>query len=149
MDRTEALRTLRLDESADGHMVESAYWALVRRAQGRAETDLDAQTEIDQLNEAYGALAPADRQRRRLVQSGTSGGGTGFGMLDAFADWVAAEVLRTRGRWPGRNPEIAIIGGAGIVLMAIALGSGASVAATFIATGVLLAAIWSPWRKAE
>lgn len=149
MNRTEALNTLRLDESADGRTVESAYWTLVRRAQRRAETDTDAQTEIDRLNEAYGALAPADRPRRWATQAGTSGGGMGFAMLDAFADWVAAEAFRTRARWSGRNPEIAMIGGSGVVLAAVALGAGASVAVTFVAAGVLLAAIWSPWRRVE
>ena len=39
------------------------------------------------------------------------------------------------------------IGGAAIVLMVLAIGAGASLAATFIVAGVLFTAIWSPWRR--
>jgi hypothetical protein len=36
MERDEAFRTLSLHESADGQMVQTAYWSLVRRAGRRA-----------------------------------------------------------------------------------------------------------------
>lgn len=147
MDRTQALKTLRLDDSADGRTVESAYWNLVRRAQRRAETDAAAQQEIDLLNEAYGALAPDGRSAARPAPDGRAYNGSGLAILDAFADWVAAEALRTRVRWAGRNPEIAIIGGTALALMAVALAAGASVAATFVIAGLLFAAIWAPWRR--
>jgi Flp pilus assembly protein TadB len=148
MNRTDALKTLHVDPGADGHAVESAYWTLVRRAQRRAETDRSAWSEIEQLNEAYGALAPGGRRQRAQRRADTAATATGFAFLDVFADWVSAEALRTRVRWSGRNPEIALIGGAAIVLMVLALGAGASLAATFIVIGVLLAAIWAPWRRA-
>jgi len=146
MDRTQALKTLRLDDSADGRTVESAYWNLVRRAQHRAETEAEAQQEIELLNEAYGALAPASRTARSAPE-GHAYNGSGLAILDAFADWVAAEALRTRVRWAGRNPEIAVIGGTALALMAVALAAGASVAATFIIAGLLFAAVWAPWRR--
>ncbi len=146
MNRTEALQALRLDSAADGRTVESAYWNLVRQAQQRAAQDREAWAEIDQLNEAYVTLAPeARRIEARPVQA--AGPREGLAWLDAFADWVSAEALRTRARWPHRNPEVALIGGAGVVLMVLALGAGASVAATFIAIGLLCTAIWAPWRR--
>jgi len=147
MDRAQALQTLRLDGSADGRTVESAYWNLVRRAQQRAAKDWEARAEIDLLNEAYGTLAP-DARRYQPGQRQAVAAGTGLAWLDAFADWVSAEALRTRARWPRRNPEIALIGGAAIVLMVLALGAGASVAATFFAIGLVCLGIWAPWRRA-
>jgi hypothetical protein len=92
-------------------------------------------------------LAPGRRRKRAQRQPDAIAPATGFALLDAFADWVSAEALRTRVRWSGRNPEIALIGGAAIVLMVLAIGAGASLAATFIVVGVLLAAIWAPWRR--
>ncbi|HYM14200.1 MAG TPA: hypothetical protein VEZ14_01415 [Dehalococcoidia bacterium] len=149
MDRSEALKTLRLAGEADGRAVENAYWALVRRAQRRAETDRAAWTEIEQLNEAYGALAPRGSRLAIPSESGSPAGASAFAVFDAFADWLAAEALRTRLRWSGRNPEIALIGGAALVLLALALGAGASLVATFIVATLLFAAIWAPWRRVQ
>ncbi len=148
MNRAQALKTLRLDAAADGRTVESAYWNLVRRAQQHAAQDHEAHAEIELLNEAYGALSPGAR-RYAPKEAARADASSGFGPLDAFADWVSSEALRTRMRWPQRNPEIAIIGGAAVVLMVLALGAGASVAATFITIGVLCVAIWAPWRPAS
>jgi hypothetical protein len=147
MNRAEALQTLRLDGSADGRTVESAYWNLVRQAQQRAAKDREARAEIDLLNEAYGTLAPGAR-RYEASRGELRDAGTGFAWLDAFADWVSAEALRTRARWPQRNPEIALIGGAAVVLMVLAIGAGASVGVTFFAMGLLCLGIWAPWRRA-
>jgi hypothetical protein len=147
MNRTDALKTLQVDADADGHAVESAYWTLVRRAQRRADTDRNAWAEIERLNEAYGALAPGGRRKRVQRQPETAVPATGFALLDAFADWMSAEALRTRVRWSGRNPEIALIGCAALVLFALALSAGASVAATFAVLGLLIVAIWAPWRR--
>jgi len=145
MDRAQALKTLRLDGSADGRTVESQYWNLVRQAQERAGRDPDSQVEIDQLNAAYGALAPDARMRAaRPAQAAAS---SGVEWLDRFADWVSAEALRTRERWAGRNPEIALIGGGAAALMLLAIGAGASLAATFLTAGLVSVAIWSPWRR--
>ena len=147
MNRTEALKTLHVDANADGHAVESAYWTLVRRAQRRADTDRSAWTEIEQLNEAYGALSPGGRRKRTQRPAAPPAPAAGFALVDVFADWVSAEALRTRVRWSGRNPEIALIGGAALVVFALALSAGASVAATFAVLALVLAAIWSPWRR--
>jgi hypothetical protein len=149
MDRAQALKTLRLDGSADGRTVESAYWMLVRRAQRRAETDTDARREIELLNEAYGALAPAGRHPHRPASARSPGEGGAPAILDAFAGWVATEARRTRVRWSGRNPEITVIGGAALALMATALAAGASVAATLALAALLFGAIWAPWRPAR
>ncbi|MEX2246157.1 MAG: hypothetical protein WEC75_05675 [Dehalococcoidia bacterium] len=149
MDRTDAYRTLRLDPSADGQMVADAYWRLVRKAQTRR--DAAARDEIEQLNAAYGALS-TDAQRVPVPPSSEQAAtftGSGLPFLDAFADWVAAEAQRTRLRWAGRNPEIALIGGAAIVMMFAALGAGASLLLVFGSVAVILAVIWSPWRKPE
>jgi hypothetical protein len=151
MEQPQALKTLRLDATADGRTVESAYWNLVHRAQARAaEQDPAAEAEIEALNDAYGTLVPGGRvatppKQRIVVQEQ----GTGIAVIDWFVDWVSAEALRTRLRWPHRNPEIALIGGGALVLMLLALGAGASLSATFLATGIVCAAIWAPWRKPE
>lgn len=144
MDRTEAFRTLRLDQSADGHMVEAAYWSLVRRAQARAKTDPEDR-EIDRLNAAYAALAPDGRGPAQPVQQRAQG--TGIDFLDWIADWFARQALLTRERWSGRNPEIAVIGGSVLVLMVLALGEGATAAGVFLCAGIISLAIWAPWRR--
>jgi hypothetical protein len=150
MERAEAFRTLRLDATADGALVESAYWQLVRQAQQHAD-DVAAQREIDRLNQARDLLAPkgapAAPMRKTARRAESNAGDIGIAMLEAVADWVWAEALRTRMRWQGRNPEIAIVGGAAIVLMVLAIGGGASAWGTFAALGVLLTTIWAPWRR--
>ena len=148
MERTQALKTLRLDAAADGRTVESAYWNLVRRAQERAEKDPTAHEEIQSLNDAYGALAPEAHRSNERPRSQGGVASSGIPALDAFADWVSAEALRTRMRWPNRNPEIALVGGAVLVLMLVAIGAGGSLIATFAAAVVAFVAIWAPWRKA-
>jgi hypothetical protein len=148
MERTQAFRELRLDPSADGQMVTDAYWGLVRKAQNRAKREPEAREEIERLNQAYQVLAPS-ATRRAPVPAAAAPVGSGVPLLDWFADWVAMEAQRARARWAGRNPEIAIIGAASIVLMLLALGAGASVAATFITFGIVLAAVWAPWRRVE
>ena len=129
MERTQAFTTLRLDTTADGQMVSDA-----------------AAVEVEALNEAYGSLAP--EARRLAVQSKAAPeASTAVPWLDAFAEWLSAEALRTRQRWPNRNPEIAMIGGGALVLMLAAIGAGASLIAVFVAMVVVLVAIWSPWRR--
>lgn len=147
MDRVEAFRTLRLDQSADGRMVDSAYWTLVRQAQTRPGDDV-AMLEIDRLNEAYATLSPDARPQgpppRRMQHAAAS---SGAAFIDSFADWVNDEAQRTRARWPHRNPEIAIIAGAALVLMLLALSAGATVWGVFFCMALVLGAIWAPWRR--
>ena len=149
MERTQAFTTLRLDTTADGQMVSDAYWRLVRQAQAVAAANPEHRAEIDRLNEAYTTLTPAGTpyvvppQQQYGAQQQVSG----IGWLDAFAEWVSAEALRTRQRWANRNPEIAMIGGGALVLMLAAIGAGASLIFVFVAIAVVLAAIWSPWRR--
>jgi hypothetical protein len=143
MERAEAYKTLRLDQSADAQMVEKAYWTLVRQAQGRAGRSNDAGHEIDRLNDAYATLAPEDLPLQPMRASGAPA----VSLVDNVADWMAHQALMTRRRWSRRNPEIALIGGATVVLMVLALGAGASLFATFIATALVCVAIWAPWRR--
>lgn len=148
MERARAFKTLRLDQSADGHMVENAYWTLVRQAQHRAAGDPEAHRDIDALNDAYQTLTP-DARGKPMVSTRTQAAGTGIALLDWFADWCADQALRTRMRWSGRNPEIALIGGAVLVLMLLAIGAGAGAWGVFLCVGVVCAAIWAPWRRAH
>ncbi len=151
MERTQAFATLRLDATADGREVKDAYWKLVRQAQTEAAVTPERAEDIERLNDAYTTLthvnpqsapaAPLPAQERVMPE------GTGVAVIDAFVDWVAAEALRTRQRWPGRNPELALIGGGALVLMFAAIGAGASLIAVFLAMAVVLVAIWAPWRR--
>jgi hypothetical protein len=143
MERAEAFHTLRLDPSADGKMVEHAYWTLVRQVQGMGDTNGHPAHDIERLNEAYAALAP-DARRYVPARSVSAQGGE---FVDHVAEWLATEALRTRVRWSARNPEIAVIGGVMLVLMVLALSAGASILATFVAVALGFAAIWAPWRR--
>jgi hypothetical protein len=149
LERTDAFKTLRLDSSADGRMVENAYWTLVRQAQRRSASETEAGGEIDRLNEAYTVLAPdakpvAQPRSARIPGAGT---GTGVAFMDAFADWCASEALKTRQRWAGRNPEIAVIAGAVLVMFLFAAGAGATLPGIFLPLVLIVVAIWAPWRK--
>lgn len=151
MERADAFRALRLDATADAGAVESAYWRLVRQAQQHAAADPGVQTEIDALNRARDVLAPKGLavapSRKTAGRTQSNAGDIGIAVLEAVADWVWAEALRVRLRWSGRNAEVAIVGVAAIVLMVLAIGAGASAWQTFSALGVLLTAIWAPWRR--
>lgn len=147
MERTHAFKVLRLDQSADGRMVEHAYWTLVRQAQRRAEKEPDATREIDELNEAYGVLAPEKRAAAPAIgASARSAQGAGS-FMDGLADFLAEEALRTRARWHRRNPEVAIIGGGALLLMVLGLAAGASFWGVLVATLLVFGAIWAPWRR--
>ena len=146
MERIEAFKTLRLEPTADGQMVEHAYWNLARQAQDRAHTDAEARAEIERLNAAYNVLAPHAAGSREHAAP-TAAQGSGLEFLDTIVDWLSAQALRTRQRWSNRNPEIAMIGGGALVLAVLAIGAGASLAAIFLAVCVICAAIWAPWRR--
>jgi hypothetical protein len=146
MDSTEAFRTLRLDPSADGAMVQNAYWTLVRQAQDRGQQDPDAHHEIDRLNEAYSMLRPGEQQftpRAVAVRHDTPGPEA----IDRAVNWLSDEALRTRIRWSDRNLEIAIIGGTALFLVIIALAAGTSFWLVALSAALIFAAIWAPWRR--
>jgi hypothetical protein len=148
MESTEAFRTLRLDPSADGSMVQQAYWMLVRQAQDRGSRDLDARIEIDRLNEAYATLRPGDKQYKPPPPRATDAG-TGTEFIDRAVDWLSQEAMRTRVRWADRNLEIAIIGGAGLFLAIVALAAGTSFWLVLLSVGLIFGAIWAPWRRVQ
>lgn len=145
MERAEAFKTLRLDQSADGRMVEHAYWTLVRQAQARGGDDIATKAEVDTLNRAYALLSPDGKRAAPMRHASAQQAAPPF--ADRIADWLAEEALRARTRWSHRNPEIAAICLAVIVLMFLALSAGGSVFLTFLAVLVVLAAIWAPWRR--
>jgi len=148
MDTTEAYRTLRLDPSADGQLVQDAYWSLVRKAQERGSRDPSARVEIDRLNEAYQTLQPGAKQYTPPPAApAAAAAGTEF--LDDAVDWVSREALRTRLRWHDRNPEIAVIGGATLFLSIMALAAGTSFWIVLLAFALVFGAIWAPWRRVE
>ena len=152
MDRSQAYETLNLHPSADSAMVADAYWRMVRIAQGEGDTP-ETQRAIERLNEAYAALNPKSAPRPPRMQAGQAAlqqiQGSGVWALDVFADWVVEQARLTRQRWPGRNLELGLIGGATLVLMLLAVGAGASILLSFVAALVVAAAIWAPWRKLD
>jgi hypothetical protein len=147
MDRAEAFKTLSLDESADGEMVQTAYWTLVRQAQDRAAADPDARVRIERYNDAYGVLAPGARTYTPPPprEAGAPPAGTEY--IDRAVDWISEEAARVRARWPGRNAEIGIICGATLFLMVVAVSEGASFVLTLLGVLAVFAAVWAPWRR--
>jgi hypothetical protein len=148
MDREEAFRTLSLHESADGQMVQTAYWALVRRAQEDGLNNPKARYKIEAYNEAYQTLAPDARHFEpppmkisAVVRPSNSE------LIDRAADWLSAEGRRTRERWANRLPEIAVLGVVTLFLMVLALGAGAPFLLVVLAWLVAIAVIWAPWRE--
>ena len=147
MDRAEAFKTLSLDESADGQMVQTAYWTLVRQAQDRAASDLSARAQVERYNQAYALLSPGARMFTPPPprESGAAPAGTEF--IDRAVDWLSEEAQRTRLRWPGRNAEILAICVATLVLMLVALSAGASFWFTMICVLAVFVAVWAPWHR--
>lgn len=146
MNRAEAYKTLRLDESAEGEMVKAAYWSLVRQAKDRSRDELSATEDIDACNEAYAVLAPRAQILASRPQGQTTQQSTGTEIIDRAVDWLSEETLRTRARWAHRNPEIGVMLGAALFLMVIALAAGATFWLVAVSVLAILAAIWSPWR---
>lgn len=147
MDRAEAYKTLRLGETAESQMVQTAYWTLVRQAQDRGRRDINARREIDAYNEAYATLAPG-AQLYTPPSAAAEALPQGMEFVDRAVDWLSEETLRTRARWAHRNPEIGVILGVTLFLMVIALGAGASFWLVMLSVLTILAAIWAPWRRA-
>lgn len=147
MERTQAFKTLRLHESADGEMVQSAYWSLVRQAQNRATNDTAARAEVEELNEAYATLQP-DARRKEPAARPAAAPPAGTEWLDRAVNWLSDQALRTRGRWAGRNPEIAVIAGTTLVLAFMALAEGVSFWIFLVCLTLIFGAIWAPWRRA-
>lgn len=148
MERARAYETLNLPPGADGLLVADAYWRLVRQAKTGAD-DPDTRAGIERLNEAYAALTPetVPRTPRAAARRVQASAGSGLWLLDAFADWTVAQLHRTRQRWAGRNPEIAVLAGTTLALTIIALGTGAAVTVTLVAAAIATIAIWAPWRR--
>jgi hypothetical protein len=153
MNQAEALRVLRLDKASDGRAVEQSYWSLVHRAQSRGD-DPRAQREIERLNEAYALLAPhaepmaATKRRAPAAEAPTPSVRMSQGVLvpDAILGWLGRESGRVSARWSGRNPELALICGAGLVLVVLAVAAGSSILPVLICVAVIAGAVWSPWR---
>jgi hypothetical protein len=147
MDRSEAFRTLNLAESADGQMVQTAYWALVRQAQDEGTRNTKARWKIDAYNEAYTTLAPDAKQYEPPPPRQTASAPEGTEFIDRAVDWLSEEGRRTKERWEHRLPEIAVLGAVSLFLMILALSEGASFVLVLLCWFVVLAAIWAPWRK--
>jgi curved DNA-binding protein CbpA len=97
MATTDYYEILGLRPSADGAMVDQAYWHLARKYQALAESDARAQAMLDKLNEAYAVLGTPrrreeyDRNRRQeLLASGH--------LRESRAERRAREQAERRGR---------------------------------------------------
>ena len=146
MERAQAFKTLRLHESADGEMVQSAYWSLVRQAQNRAAGDTAARADVEELNEAYATLQP-DARRKEYQGRPATAPPAGTEWLDRAVNWLSEQALRTRERWAGRNPEIAVIAGTTLVLAFMALAEGVAFWIFVVCLALIFGAIWAPWRR--
>jgi hypothetical protein len=148
MERDEAFRTLSLHESADGQMVQTAYWALVRRAQEEGLNNPRARFKIEAYNEAYQTLAPDARHfEPPPMKIPTVVRPSNGELIDRAADWLSAEGRRIRERWPERLPEIAVLGVVSVFLMILALGAGAPFLLVGLCWLLAVGAIWAPWRE--
>ncbi len=147
MDRAEAFKTLSLDESADGQMVQTAYWTLVRQAQDRGATDPSARAQVERYNEAYTLLSPGARTFTPPPPREAGQAPAGTEWIDRAVDWLSDEAQRTRLRWPGRNAEILVICVATLVLMLVALSAGASFWLTMLCVLAVFVAVWAPWHR--
>jgi hypothetical protein len=148
MERDEAFRTLSLHETADGQMVQTAYWALVRRAQEEGLNNPRARYKIEAYNEAYQVLSPdAHHFEPPPMKIASVLRPSNGELIDRAADWLSAEGRRIRERWSQRLPEIAVIGVVSVFLMILALGAGAPFLLVGLCWLIVVGAIWAPWRE--
>ncbi|MEX1253694.1 MAG: hypothetical protein WEE64_05075 [Dehalococcoidia bacterium] len=145
MTKTEACKVLQVASSADEEIVTQAYWHLARKFRAEASRDKKARARLDNLNRAYLVLLPKS--------SGTPSPTTA---MPAEAEPPLTEELamvgrriiqRTRARWQGRLPELAILSATTATLTYLALSAGASVPLTILAAGFAVFAFVAPWRR--
>lgn len=153
MNRSQALKVLRLDAAHNSKAIEQSYWSLVRRAQTRDE--VSAQREIERLNEAYALLAPhgepmdATARRSAAVTPSPAAGNPAESSLDSLLAWLSAEASRIRSRWDGRLPEAILLASSAVALALLALVAGAHPVLAVLGVTASGVAIWAPWRDVD
>lgn len=148
MNKRQAYKVLCVAPSADGRLVEQAYWHLAHRYQDELDHNGEAKERLQELNEAYSVLtAHGEAEPVELVKpSPPPRPGPGLG--EVFALWARQVAESTAARWAGHGVEIAVLTACLVVLAALAVLDGASLIWTLLVLAVALVTIWSPWRRA-
>ena len=145
MTKTEACKVLQVASSAEEEIVTQAYWHLARKYRADASRDKRARARLDNLNRAYLVLLPksggAPSPTTAMPQE------TEPPLTEELATIGRRIVQRTRARWQGRLPELAILSGTTAVLTFLALSNGASPLLTLLAAALAAFAFVAPWRR--
>ncbi len=145
MTKAEACKILQVASSADEEIVTQAYWHLARKYRDGADTDKWARKRLDDLNRAYLVLLPqsggAPPAKTPVSHAAEPP------ITDELAALARRIVQRTRARWQGRLPELAMLSAATATLTFLALSAGASVPLTLLAAAVAAFAFVAPWRR--
>jgi hypothetical protein len=145
MTKTEACKVLQVASSADEEIVTQAYWHLARKCRAEASRDKRARARLDNLNRAYLVLVPTAGAKpaphtAMPVEPEPP-------LTEELATVGRRIVQRTKARWQGRIPELAILSATTATLTYLALAAGASVPLTALAAGFAVFAFVAPWRR--
>lgn len=145
MTKTEACKALQVASSADEEIVTQAYWHLARKYRADASRDKRARARLDNLNRAYLVLLPksggAPSPTTAMPQEPEPP------LTEELAALGRRIAQRTRARWQGRLPELAILSATTATLTFLALDAGANVPLTLLAAALAAFAFVAPWRR--
>lgn len=147
MNKRKAYKVLCVAPSADGRLVEQAYWHLAHRYRAELDHDGEAEERLKELNEAYSVLtAHGEARPVELVKASLRP--RPEPLVDVIVVWARQLAESTATRWAGHGVEIAVLTACLVVLAALALLDGASLIWTLLVLAVASVTIWSPWRRA-
>jgi hypothetical protein len=146
MNKRQAYKVLCVAPSADGRLVEQAYWHLAHRYRDDLDHNGEAKERLKELNEAYSVLtAHGEAEPVELVKA--SPPRPEPALAEVVAIWARQVAESTAARWAGHGVEIAVLTACLVVLAALAVLDGASLIWTLLVLAVALVTIWSPWRR--
>jgi hypothetical protein len=147
MNKRQAYKVLCVAPSADGRLVEQAYWHLAHRYRDELNHDGEAKERLKELNEAYSVLTDhGEAEPVELVKASPPPRPEPV-LAEVVAVWARRLAESTAARWAGHGVEIAVLTACLVVLAALAVLDGASLIWTLLVLAVALVTIWSPWRR--